>query len=103
MASYRRHPPIHRMRVPGHKGCSVRTKPQHHGSDFFSLANPANRVQLRHRRPTFGSASTARSNMAVRITPGQTAVTRMFLRPYSSAADLVSPSTACLLPPGFDS
>src|SRR5450432_2163497 len=39
----------------------------------------------------------ARSAIAVSITAGQTALTRMPLRAVSSAADLVKPITACLL------
>ena len=39
----------------------------------------------------------ARSTMAVRMIAGQTALTRMPLRAYSTAAVRVSPTTACLL------
>src|ERR1700736_3605625 len=45
---------------------------------------------------TTGSAK-ARSAIGVSMTAGQTALTRMPLRAYSSAAVLVSPITACLL------
>src|SRR5580692_3772096 len=43
----------------------------------------------------FGFSAMRSSIMAVRTVPGQTALTRMPLRPYSTAAAFVRPTTPC--------
>jgi len=49
--------------------------------------------------PTIVSWKKARSVISVRMTPGHTALTRMFAVAYSIAAARVAPITPCLLAP----
>ena len=72
----------------------------HKTASATSSASPRRLLGLLPTMPSLsnlGKVSMARSTIAVRMTAGQTALTRIPLRAYSTAAERVSPTTPCLL------
>jgi hypothetical protein len=83
--------------LPGHERGRVGSEKDDRASNFIGLADPTER-NLRRQRRLFWGLPVKRSSMLVSIGPGATALTRTPKAAPSSAADLVMPSTACLLP-----
>ena len=88
---------IDRKNLSGSERCAGGTEPDHDAGDLFRLADPADGNRAFQHLLYFRRRATKSRYIRVSIAPGATALTRTFCLAYSSATDLVSPLTACLL------
>jgi hypothetical protein len=87
---------IHSECVTDHEACARTAKPKHSGGDLLRPTKSTNRLVSHDVFHGVRFLANMSATIGVSIVPGQTALMRIPLEAYSSAALFVSPITPCL-------